>query len=191
MNREELRQGKKVQKHREDKIIFISTYDGRSNMIKKAIMKAWHTLGSDSKYGKLFQEIPRFIYRKGSTIGNSLVRSELDAKNRSNQVCSHKKGTYACMTCQNCSAIIKGPHINHPTKGHTIPLKGQYTWNSSNVIYILKCPCGKCYVGQTSRMIKIRLNEYSSSIRTYLGKSSDERKAVDESVRKFGETSVG
>lgn len=57
-------------------------------------------------------------------------------------------------------AIIKGPSVDHPTKGYPIYVKRQYTCNSTNVIYMLKCPCGKCYVSQTTRAIKFRLNEH-------------------------------
>lgn len=86
--------------------------------------------------------------------------------------------------------MIKEPGINHPTKGHLIQLKGQYTCNSNAVIYFLKCPCGKYYVGQTSRAVKIRINEHRSSIRTYLYKNIEERAIIDKTDRKYGETSV-
>lgn len=44
--------------------------------------------------------------------------------------------------------------------------------------------------GQTSRMIKTRLSEHRSTIRTYLTKSVEERKNAEESGHRFGETSV-
>lgn len=70
-------------------------------------------------------------------------------------------------------------------KGYPIPVKGQYTCNSMNVIYILKCPCGKCYVRQTSRSIKVRVNEHRSCICTYQNRSNEEKENAD----KFGEIS--
>lgn len=33
------------------------------------------------------------------------------------------KGTLPCMGCQNCSFIMKGPNIHHPTKGNDIHVK--------------------------------------------------------------------
>lgn len=64
-------------------------------------------------------------------------------------------------------------------------VKEQYTCNSSNVIYALKCPCGKMYIGQTSRMTKIRLNEHRSAIRTYQEKiESDKKKEDDKKMKK-------
>lgn len=69
-------------------------------------------------------------------------------------------------------------------------MKGQYTCNSNAVVYVLKCPCGKYYVGQTSRAIKVRINEHKSSIICYLNKSVEERTELDRIEHKFGETSV-
>lgn len=78
--------------------------------------------------------------------------------------------TNACMSCQNCNAIIKGLTLNHPTQGYPIQHRGQYTCNSSNVAYLIKFPCGKCYVEQTSQAIKVRLNEHRSSIKQFQSK---------------------
>ncbi|OCT55206.1 hypothetical protein XELAEV_18003870mg, partial [Xenopus laevis] len=36
-----------------------------------------------------------------------------------------------------------------------------------NVIYLLKCPCGQGYVGQTSRSIKRRIKEHRGNIRNF------------------------
>lgn len=61
LKREDFRQGRTISKDSRDRISFISIYDNDSNIIKKAIRNAWH---GESKYGRLFCEFPRFIYRK-------------------------------------------------------------------------------------------------------------------------------
>ncbi len=40
-------------------------------------------------------------------------------------------------------------------------------------MYLLKCPCGLCYVGKTKRELRIRISEHKSSIR-----NSDEKSSV-------------
>ena len=40
------------------------------------------------------------------------------------------------------------------------------------VIYLLKCPCGFCYVGKTKRELRVRINEHKSNIRNHDIKSS-------------------
>ncbi|OCT90662.1 hypothetical protein XELAEV_18019279mg [Xenopus laevis] len=45
-----------------------------------------------------------------------------------------------------------------------------HTCMSTNVIYLLKCPCGSAYVGKTNRMVRVRLNEHRSAIRNVKAK---------------------
>lgn len=97
-------------------------------------------LQNDKKIGKLFKDAPKFIYRKGKTIGDYLVRAAVKKKPTPNVVRTTKQGTFACLSCQNCTAIVKGPTVKHPMKGFDIKIKGYHTCNSHNVIYCLKCP---------------------------------------------------
>lgn len=98
-----------------------------------------------------------------------------------------KKGTFTCLNCQNCSSKIKGDQICHSRKGYKIPIQGYYTCNSENVIYQLKCPCGKSYIGQTSHSIKIRLNEHKSKRSKRLYKSRMEKIENIDKGKKYGE----
>lgn len=157
MERKDLR-AKKDKNKKQNDINF--TYDHHSNMIRTTINKAWFVLQSDPAIKKLFHARPRFIYRKGKSISNHLIRSDLKKDTIRHTNKDDKKGTFPCLSCQNCSAIIKGTVVHHPTRGHPIKIKDQHNCNSQNVIYLLKCPCGKYYVGQTSRAIKIRINEH-------------------------------
>lgn len=76
-----------------------------------------------------------------------------------------------CIKCSNCSAILKGDYITHPSLGHKIPIKGFFSCESKGVIYFLKCPCGLGYVGQTSRIVRTRITEHKSKIRQFIGGS--------------------
>ncbi|OCT70301.1 hypothetical protein XELAEV_18037224mg [Xenopus laevis] len=78
-----------------------------------------------------------------------------------------KNGTFRCGECAWSNGIMKGDITAHHSKGFPIKLNGHFTCNSTGVIYMIKCPCGLTYVGQTSRSIKTRLNEHKSSIRNY------------------------
>ncbi|OCT82773.1 hypothetical protein XELAEV_18025307mg [Xenopus laevis] len=57
--------------------------------------------------------------------------------------------------------------VRHPVQGTPIKIKQYATCETENVIYLLKCPCGKGYVGQTSRSIKTRIKEHRGNIRNY------------------------
>lgn len=51
-------------KPKEDRIKYITTYDGHADMVERSIKKNWHLLQSDIKIGKLFKERPLFVYQK-------------------------------------------------------------------------------------------------------------------------------
>ncbi|OCT78244.1 hypothetical protein XELAEV_18029352mg [Xenopus laevis] len=69
-------------------------------------------------------------------------------------------GTYPCLQCICWASVIKGNVVQHPTKRVKIHLKHYATCNTSSVVYMLKCPCGKVYVGQTVRAVKERIKEH-------------------------------
>lgn len=101
-----------------------------------------------------------------------------------------KKGTYPCLGCANCSSIIKRESIHHPTQGYNIPVRGYHTCKRDCVIYLLKCPCGKAYVGQTSHPIKVRLNEHKSNIRLFKSRITGPRSDSSDKKQKYGEMGV-
>lgn len=93
------------------------------------------------------------------------------------------------MGCSHCTSI-KGPTVLHPSNGYSIPVHGYFTCDCEGVIYLPKCPCGKGYVGQTSRAIKKLLNEHKSNIRTYHNKIITDSKQQKEESKKFGQSTV-
>ncbi|OCT73971.1 hypothetical protein XELAEV_18032932mg [Xenopus laevis] len=69
------------------------------------------------------------------------------------------------LSCNCCSNCQKGDIVYHPRKGDPIKIREYYTCTSTFVVYIVKCPCGYLYVGQTTRMIRDRIREHKSAIR--------------------------
>lgn len=109
-----------------DRIKYIAKYDSHAQLVECSIKKHWYLLQNNSKFGKLFREKPLFVYKKGKTIGNYLVRSDIAPKKIQQQKImqyTEKKGTFSCNNCQNCNSIIRGAYLNHPSKGHKIPIK--------------------------------------------------------------------
>lgn len=105
--------------------MYISTYDHHSKLFESTVKKWWGILQWEQKYGHVFKEVPCFSYRKGRSVGNQIVRADIQPKKTSCQTFLNtpKKGMYPCLTCHNCSAIIKGDSVRHPRKGHSIPHK--------------------------------------------------------------------
>ncbi|CAJ0965128.1 unnamed protein product [Ranitomeya imitator] len=45
------------------------------------------------------------------------------------------------------------------------PLRGFYTCESTFVVYLIKCPCGLAYVGETTQTVRDRVAQHKSTIR--------------------------
>lgn len=69
-----------VKKKEESQLNYISTYNGQAKLVQSLKKKAWHVLQNYVKYGKLFNKLPRFIYRKEKSIGDHLVRTDVAPK---------------------------------------------------------------------------------------------------------------
>ncbi|OCT91664.1 hypothetical protein XELAEV_18014723mg, partial [Xenopus laevis] len=107
-------------------------------------------------------------YTRGRNLRDSLCPSDIFQHKRQAPFWGPpKRGTFACLNCICCSSIIKGESVSHPTKGNTINLRDFSTCETKNVIYMLKCPCGLAYIGQTSRAVKERIKEHRGNIRNF------------------------
>ncbi|OCT97473.1 hypothetical protein XELAEV_18009697mg [Xenopus laevis] len=62
---------------------------------------------------------------------------------------------------------MKSNIFNHPTKGTPIKIIDFFTCKTKTVVYMLKCPCGMAYIGQTIRSVKERIKENRNNIRNY------------------------
>lgn len=127
---------------------------------KRIIRKHWPILTMEPDFHGLFNQPPMFAFTRGRNMKEILTKPNKPV------IQSTYRGLQPCYNCINCNNCIPGNTTNHPLKGHSIKLKVNATCNSSNVIYLLKCPCGKCYIGHTERKIRIRILEHKSNIRS-------------------------
>ncbi|CAJ0966990.1 unnamed protein product [Ranitomeya imitator] len=63
-------------------------------------------------------------------------------------------GTFPCLQFHQCNNVLKGDMIHHPYSGRQYPIKDFFTCDTS---YVIKCPCGLLYVGETTQAIKDRI----------------------------------
>ncbi|OCT84960.1 hypothetical protein XELAEV_18023121mg, partial [Xenopus laevis] len=126
----------------------------------------------------IISAIPKSQYlraRRIASTNNILCPSDVTLKKERKLLWGPpKRGIYACLNCVCCSSIIKVETICHATKGNTIHFRDYTTFDTKNVIYMLKCPCGLAYVGQISRAVKERIKEHKGNIRNFTkGTQSD------------------
>lgn len=146
---------------REEKqsLVFVSQYSTCSTEIKNIIRKKWELLQQESDFHGCFNEGPTFAYKRGRNLKELLTPKDHSAQQ------TQYKGTKKCMNCVNCNNIIVGDILTHPITGKGVKLRHTSDCNTKNVVYCLKCPCGKAYVGKTERKFKSRLTEHKSTIR--------------------------
>ncbi len=74
-------------------------------------------------------------------------------------------GNYRCGNCQQCNFTYKTLTFTHPHTAKSFKIRGTISCKTAKVIYLLRCPCGLCYVGKTSRPLKNRISEHRCAIR--------------------------
>lgn len=142
----------------------VNTFSPLSNDIKHVVKKHWHILSSDPTCGQSFASPPRFAYKRQNNLRDSLVRADTYTPPR-NWLRDLPPGNFPCRNCVNCNAMIKGDIFSHPRTGKKFSVKGRITCRTPFVVYMLKCPCGLCYIGKTNRELRLRIIEHKSSIR--------------------------
>ncbi|XP_078527507.1 uncharacterized protein LOC144799808 [Lissotriton helveticus] len=144
-------------------LIFVTNFSQVSNKIKNIVNRNWHLITNKAQ-----ERLPKpmFSFRRNITIRNKLVHTYRENRQQS-QPCINNaplpSGTFPCQGCVNCSNIIKGNPIT--TKNTKVHIKNFINCRTKNLIYLIQCPCKLCYVGETSREIRVRLNEHRSAIR--------------------------
>jgi GIY-YIG catalytic domain len=118
---------------------------------------------------------PQIVYKKHKTIASYLTSAIyptpwLETSNNSTPtVLQHNTSTIItkcshplCKSCINFKDLSHLPIFNN----HKINTTNTLSCNSSNIIYLIHCnKCFLNYVGQTSRMLKERLNNHRSDIK--------------------------
>lgn len=169
------------------KFIFKSQYGQHTNLVKNCMRKYWGLITADPSLRGVFPEPPTVISSRGRSIGDIIIRSDVapPKKPQTTQTLlgTRKQGTFPCLKCSCCSTVIKGAELPHPTKKQPISIKDYHTCDSTGVIYLLKCPCGLAYVGQTTRAVRTRITEHRSVIRSFL---ANPNKKIGEKTKETG-----
>ncbi len=126
-------------------------------------LKHWHIVESDPRLKKCFDKPPRLVYKKTPNRRNILFRSDLKPAPHFLNKIPH--GNYRCGNCQQCNITYKTLTFTHPHTAKSFKIRGTISCKTANVIYLLRCPCGLCYVGKTSRPLKNRISEHRCAIR--------------------------
>ncbi len=152
----------KKQKKFDRRINCYIQYSPVSKDIDNVLLKHWHIGESDPSLKKCYDKPPRLVYKKTPNLRNILVRSDLKPAPHFLNKIPH--GNYRCGNCQQCNFTYKTLTFTHPYTAKIFKIRGTISCKTANVIYLLRCPCGLCYV-KTSRPLKNRISEHRCAIR--------------------------
>ena len=156
---------KKPKKPPSNRLCFSTEYTPAAGMIRNIITKHWHVLQSDPTMSNICSDPPLFCFRRSRSLRDRLVHSDLTPPSPS-WLPSPPQGFHKCGNCSQCSNSTNAKDFTHPRTGKRFKIKSFINCNSTHVVYLLKCPCGMAYIGQTKRPLKIRIGEHKTAIRT-------------------------
>ncbi|CAJ0944555.1 unnamed protein product [Ranitomeya imitator] len=155
-------------KDNQKRIPFVSTFHPFSGLVQSTIRRHWNILS------KSYPTVPEFkvpflpCFKRARNLKDRLVKADIGSGlvvPKQTFLQTQKRGTFPCLNCLQCSNVQKGSSVFHPQTGKAIPIKGFYTCESTFVVYLIKCPCGLAYVGETTQAVRDRVAQHKSTIR--------------------------
>lgn len=152
-------------KNTENRVTFVSEYSTASKQVQRIIRKHWQILKCDPSLHHLSSLPPRFCFKRGRNIKDMVVSSTYMETPKKTWLAKGIHGNYRCGKCAHCSHTFDTKTFGHPHSGKKYPIKEFINCLSTHVVYMLKCPCGLMYIGQTKRNLKLRIAEHKGAIR--------------------------
>ncbi|XP_073433457.1 uncharacterized protein [Dendrobates tinctorius] len=152
----------------ENRVKFINTYHPFSPLIKKAVLEHWPLLEKAYPGIENFRNPPLICHKRAQNLKNTLVRADVGSHFktfRQKTFSTVRNGTFPCLGCAQCTNVSKGDSFTHPRSGKRYKINGYFTCNSNFVVYLIKCPCGLGYVGETTQHVKDHISNHKSTIR--------------------------
>ncbi|CAJ0958837.1 unnamed protein product [Ranitomeya imitator] len=151
-----------------ERVPFVHTYHPLMPKVHSIIRKHWPLLARAYPNIESFNNPTLMCTKRAANLRDKLVRADIGSAQPTvtqRLLGTRRNGTFPCLSCASCSNVIKSENIVHPRTGKSYPIKGYYTCNSNFVVYLVKCPCGLLYVGETTQHIKDRISSHKSTIR--------------------------
>ena len=120
-------------KSKSDRTPLVLTYHPHLRPINKIVKNLQHLLNKDQHFSKIFSTPPLISYRQPPNLKLLLTSASLPNEN-------FITGTFPCKSskCHLCPNINTNPTITDPN-GVPIKISGNFSCNSSNIIYAISC----------------------------------------------------
>ena len=146
---------------------FFSSYSVQHFSVKKLIRKHWHILKNDSLLGPVLPEAPKVIFRGVPPLRLQVAPNIVDPP-KTISFFQERGGFYPCRGCATCKVnACRSRRVETFFSNATqrnVKIKPFITCSTRHVVYLLRCPCGREYVGRTIRKLHVRLQEHVANI---------------------------
>ena len=145
--------------------VFAHTYDPRLPSISQIQAKHYRSMTAKNTYlAEVFKRPPITAYRRQPNLRNFLIRAKVPTNKENQRVL---KGMKKCgKGCASCPYIKETKNIKINKKNWVINSK--LDCNSFNIVYAIICQkenCQMTYIGETKRMLKLRLADHCGYVR--------------------------
>ncbi|CAJ0954909.1 unnamed protein product [Ranitomeya imitator] len=149
------------------RIPFVHSFHPFMYRLHRTIRSNWPILANAYPNVREFQNPFLPCFKRAPNLRDNLVKADIDTNITTRQrfLGTPREGTFPCLRCVQCNNVQKGGSIRHPRSGKEFKIRGYFTCDSTYVIYVIKCPCGLLYVGETSQSIRDRVSKHKSTIR--------------------------
>ncbi|XP_071986734.1 uncharacterized protein [Engystomops pustulosus] len=156
------------QRHKQPRIPFVHSYHPFAYKIHQSIRKHWPILHKGHPSVTEFQQPFLPCFKRPPNLKDKLVKADIGTTSkisRQSFLRTPKRGTFPCLHCAQCTNIQRGDSFTHPLSGKRYSIRGYYTCDTDYCVYLIKCPCGLAYIGETTQRIRDRICKHKSTIR--------------------------
>lgn len=151
----------------------ITRFGSQWTEVQRIPDRHWHILRSAPLITNLVSPRPLLTARRACNLGDVLVHSEYIRTTSESWLIRSKPppGMHACEHCSICRYVHQTDVFANPCGGKNYNIKQFINCSTTQVIYMLTCPCNQIYIGKTKRQLRIRIGEHIGSIK----KKDDDR----------------
>lgn len=156
----------KPRRKREDKRLWFCTpFNNQWSDLQRILHKHWNILTSNREVAKWIPPTPKMVPKRAPNLRDQLCHSHFSRPKRKIGQHLRSRGSSPCGSCSVCQMMTKMEEIKNPVNGRIFKIWNHYNCRTKAVVYVLRCPCGLLYVGETKNEMRVRLQKHLSTIR--------------------------
>ncbi|CAJ0937639.1 unnamed protein product [Ranitomeya imitator] len=143
-----------------DQVRLITVHHNKWFQFKNIIEKHWAVLQTDPVLRQCLPSRPSIVAKRSRNIQDILVNSHYGPSKKSKGAKLDLIGFFPCGRCKACANCVKTKKFTNFDGSKSYEIRSFLSCSSKGVIYHLTCPCGKIYIGLTTRELKIHIREH-------------------------------